>query len=62
MRRPHERRPAVRLPAQAPPVSRGPAGAGRLAGDGVLAARSRCAGLSGLAQQMCYAVRYGVRR
>jgi hypothetical protein len=51
----------LKLPAQSQPVIRyGPAGQGYLDGGGVEAAQSVCDGLTGLAQQMCYAVVYGV--
>jgi hypothetical protein len=51
-------------PVQARPVPRAliaarPPGAGP-AGSGVVAAQNSCEGLSGLAQQMCYAVLYGI--
>jgi hypothetical protein len=53
----------MKLPAQRPPVGRtvwhGSGGAQR-GGPGVLASQTGCEGLTGLAQQMCYAVRYGV--
>jgi hypothetical protein len=60
----------IKLPAQSPPVHRaGPSqGAlenqqGHQANDscaGVQAAQTPCDGLTGLAQQMCYAVLYSV--
>ncbi|MGY1709847.1 hypothetical protein ACI8AC_10090 [Geodermatophilus sp. SYSU D00758] len=59
------RRPRGNLPpVQAPPVPRAlvaarPQGSGRN-DSGVVAAQNSCEGLSGLAQQMCYAVLYGI--
>jgi hypothetical protein len=47
-------------PAQSPPITRLPA-AGALAGRGVDVAQTKCSGLHGLAQQICYALRYGAR-
>ena len=49
-----------RSPRLSAPVLRSAVGTGRLDGAGVDAAASRCDGLRGLAQQMCYATQYGV--
>jgi len=54
--------PTIVLPVQARPVNRDAwteSGAQSVAG-GVETAKSRCAGLPGLARQMCYSARYGV--
>lgn len=49
------------LPVQGPPVGRGISGAaGSENPDGVEAAQTACDDLTGMAQQMCYAVVYGV--
>jgi hypothetical protein len=51
------------LPAQSSPVGRrlwDDSGGGRRDGAGVEASQTSCDGLTGLAQQMCYAVSYGV--
>jgi hypothetical protein len=53
----------MKLPAQRPPVGRDPGednGGTRRDGAGVYPSQSACDGLTGLAQQMCYAVTYGV--
>ena len=53
----------MKLPAQSPPVGRSTwdgSGGGRHDGAGVQASQTSCDGLTGLAQQMCYAVGYGV--
>ncbi len=53
----------MELPIQSPPVVRTAAGQGGRTsenGAGVEASQSACDGLTGLAQQMCYAVMYGV--
>ena len=53
----------MKLPAQSPPVGRSlwhDRGGGRQHGAGVEASQTACDGLTGLAQQMCYAVSYGV--
>jgi hypothetical protein len=53
----------MKLPIQSPPVLRnvtgqnGPASQGN---GGVEASQSACDGLTGLAQQMCYAAIYGI--
>jgi hypothetical protein len=53
--------PGLRLPAQSQPVVRdNKAAQGHETGIGVEAALTVCDGLTGLAQQMCYAVVYGV--
>lgn len=50
-----------RLPDQAPPISREKQNKdGYLGQPGVAASQSACDGLTGLAQQMCYATEYGV--
>ena len=57
------RRATAPSPVQARPVGRDdrPVGTARVAADGgVIAARSTCAGLTGLAKQMCYASQYGI--
>jgi hypothetical protein len=51
----------ARLPTQSPPVTRLPAPAGARAGRGLDVAETKCSGLRGLAQQMCYALLYGAR-
>jgi hypothetical protein len=52
---------SLKLPAQSQPVIRdNRAGQGYVNGVGVAAALSVCDGLTGLAQQMCYGVVYGV--
>jgi hypothetical protein len=52
---------SLKLPVQSQPVIRDTRGGqGYLNGSGVEAAQSVCDGLTGLAQQMCYAVVYGV--
>jgi len=56
-------RSAVRAPQLPPlvaPVVRTPDGRASLAASGVEPAASACAGLTGLAGQMCYAAEYGV--
>jgi hypothetical protein len=53
--------PPARLPAQSPPIIRLPSPAGAVAGRGVDVAETKCSGLHGLAQQICYALRYGAR-
>jgi hypothetical protein len=51
----------LRLPPQSPPVSRERAACREFDGTpGVEPAQSVCDSLTGLAQQMCYAVEYGV--
>jgi hypothetical protein len=52
----------MKLPAQSPPVGRTgpPSGAAGREGTGVMASQTACGGLTGLAQQMCYAMRYGL--
>jgi hypothetical protein len=51
----------LRLPVQSQPVTRGTQAAqGHEGGVGVEAAQTVCDGLTGLAQQMCYAVALGV--
>ncbi len=53
--------PGLRLPVQSQPVVRDDKVAqGYETGVGVEAALTSCDGLTGLAQQMCYAVVYGV--
>ncbi|MER7771649.1 hypothetical protein [Kitasatospora sp. NPDC096140] len=54
-------KPAPALPAQARPVRRDGPGepAHQRTGPGVEAALSQCAGMPGLARQMCYAAQYG---
>jgi hypothetical protein len=53
--------PSLRLPAQCPPVPRElVAGFGRESGGGVEVSQTACDRLTGLAQQMCYAVEYGI--
>jgi hypothetical protein len=59
----------TRIPAQTPPVSRADRSPGALeiqqgyqgndGRAGIQAAQTPCDGLTGLAQQMCYAVLYG---
>ncbi|MER5865181.1 hypothetical protein [Kitasatospora sp. NPDC002040] len=53
--------PRTTPPPQVRPVRRDARSApeARPGGSGVEAARSRCAGLPGLARQMCYAAQYG---
>ena len=61
---------AIKLPAQSPPVYRADPSQGALENQqghqanhscaGVQAAQTPCDGLTGLAQQMCYAVLYSV--
>jgi hypothetical protein len=56
------RRTTISLPIQARPVSRDD-WTGQPTEDthgGVVAARSRCSYMRGLARQMCYATQYGV--
>jgi hypothetical protein len=49
------------LPVQSPPVTRTPITAQRQVTEvGVEASQSECDGYTGLAQQMCYAVKYGI--
>jgi hypothetical protein len=54
--------PATALPIQARPVNRtewtGPCA--QRADNSMEAAASRCADLTGIAQQMCYAAEYGI--
>ena len=53
----------MELPIQSAPVVRtagGYEGQTAQAGGGVEVSRTACDGLTGLAQQMCYAVTYGV--
>jgi hypothetical protein len=52
----------MELPIQAPPVCRELLGdqASVEPVDGVEAAQSACDGLTGLAQQICYALKYGI--
>lgn len=52
----------MKLPAQSTPVGRGlwDDSGGRRDGAAVEASQTTCDGLTGLAQQMCYAVSYGV--
>lgn len=53
----------MKLPAQSAPVGRGlwdDSAGRRQDGAGVIASQTACDGLTGLAQQMCYAVSYGV--
>lgn len=53
--------PRLRLPIQSPPVSRElTARQGYESDAGVEAAQSACDKLTGMAQQMCYALEYGV--
>lgn len=53
--------PSLRLPVQNPPVSRNPVtSASWDSRAGVAASQTVCDNLTGLAQQMCYAVEYGV--
>lgn len=57
------RRATAPGPVQARPIGRDDrlGGTARTAADGgVVAAQSTCAGLTGLAKQMCYASRYGI--
>lgn len=55
-------RPDIALPVQAPPVHREDtaAPAGPHVADGVEAARTQCADLTGPARQMCYHAKYGI--
>jgi len=51
------------LPVQSPPVERqslGFEGTSQPSGAGLVPSKTVCDGLTGLAQQMCYAVTYGV--
>jgi hypothetical protein len=53
----------MKLPAQSPPIGRGVSSeGGRTVSHevGVRTSQTACDGLTGLAQQMCYAVTYGV--
>lgn len=52
----------MKLPVQRPPVGRNTwdGGGTRRGSAGVEASQTVCDGLTGLAQQMCYAVSYGV--
>jgi hypothetical protein len=52
----------INLPVQSPPVHRADGSQGALENSwaGVQAAQTPCDGLTGLAQQMCYAVLYSV--
>lgn len=51
----------MKLPAQSPPVVRGILpGQAVQTGSGVGASQTVCDRLTGLAQQMCYAVEYGI--
>ncbi|WP_405016767.1 hypothetical protein OHV05_06395 [Kitasatospora sp. NBC_00070] len=62
VRTPSARAPGTTLPPQARPVRRDAWTAPQAHQDGAgvaAAAKSRCAGLPGLARQMCYAARYG---
>jgi hypothetical protein len=53
--------PGLMLPVQSPPVTRTPITAQRQVTEvGVEASQSECDGYTGLAQQMCYAVKYGI--
>jgi hypothetical protein len=54
-------RPGTMLPKQAPPIDRsGPMAPDAQVQDrGVDAAATKCAGLTGMAQQICYALKYG---
>jgi hypothetical protein len=57
------RTPPLNPPVQAPPIVRDTeASSAGENGIGVEAARTRCTGLTGLAQQVCYAAQYGVER
>lgn len=49
-----------RLPRLSAPVVRSAVGTAHLDGAGIDASASKCDGLRGLAQQMCYATLYGV--
>jgi hypothetical protein len=53
----------MNLPVQSAPVVRGLVSQGGRTGEsgtGVEASQSACDGLTGLAQQMCYALEYGI--
>jgi hypothetical protein len=51
----------MRLPNQSPPVLRHPSATHALqTGVGAVASQTACDHLRGMAQQMCYAVKYGV--
>jgi hypothetical protein len=51
----------VNLPPQTPPITRAQGGStGVDATAGIEPSATACDGLTGLAQQMCYAVTYGV--
>ena len=53
--------PSLKLPVQSQPVTRdAPQGQGHENPVGIAASQTVCDGLTGLAQQMCYAVAYGV--
>lgn len=57
------RHPRIALPLQTRPVSRDQdwtAPAAQHAESGVEASKSRCAGLPGIARQMCYQAGYGI--
>jgi len=52
---------SLRLPVQSQPVTRdAPQVQGHENAVGIAASQTVCDGLTGLAQQMCYAVAYGV--